>query len=291
MKKILIALLFVQPLYAQLEDELGKTAEELSGVTADNVTDFDKAFVNDVLFQRIADLVLSLQDYGQAMDNYADKATSITDTEDKSGLIWVPFNSDFKDTSLSLSGTDSVVLVNLTTLGQLVLASGINDAPLSVSGFVDRTDFKYFHAISFFPNGSASLDTLNSRYEVIRFSDSDSALNEWKVPPWFTSFDSIVATISCDSTDGDSAAFDLKWNDVAYGSDRDASLTAISLSDTADLGTAGEELIRLKFSGILKAGSQPTANNFLTFAIKRDGSISDNQTGEVNLHDVTIYYH
>lgn len=64
---------------------ISKTAEQLSGVSADNVTDFDKAFVNNTLFQHFVNLTTAMQkdringfDYGVTADGTTDDTTALT---------------------------------------------------------------------------------------------------------------------------------------------------------------------------------------------------------------------
>lgn len=174
--------------------------------------------------------------------------------------------------------------------GNVSIAKNTGDQKLNVLGYVQKQDQKWLDAIAFFPQltNGAGLDTLNSREEVYDFDSatSESLYVKWHAPKWFTSLDSVKLRVSSGSSDGDSVAFALQGIGIADG-EAIGGAVGNATADTLDLGGSANLIKVLTITGTF-----PTiaAEDVVTWLLRRDISISNDEAGDVSLHSMLLYF-
>lgn len=171
----------------------------------------------------------------------------------------------------------------------LVNSSGDTVGQFRGDGYIQRKKMQWYDAIALFPNGGATLDTLNGREEVYNFAGVDDSLwGKWKLPYWFTQEDTIKLWVSTDSTSGDSIAYAVGLTNTIDKDETVNSGIASTVRDTIDLGTQNGRKRELSFTGFSLSNSQGGGVVFIKITV--DTSIVNAQAGVTHLHDIEVLF-
>jgi len=130
----------------------------------------------------------------------------------------------------------------------------------------------------------ATLTTIGTYEEVYAFSNSDTLFHKFRLHSSYSVIDSVEFFVHPQNADGDSVAFTVLFSGKAEGESWGAWNTAGA--DTIDLGTTQSARKRMIF--VPSVGTL-SASDIVRWALIRDGSITNNASGDVNVEDTYFY--
>jgi len=299
MKKYIIVflLLLFGRSEAQLQNLLGALGKDSVGVLLNNPTDTTPFY--DGIFLKLAastdSIMSSLQHYGRSQGNY----TSVTSAKNAAkgligpGILWSTQHDRYADSTYSWTTGDSVTIFRvwgdtLFIYGNVRFEDGKSTFENAISA--TRLIQDWDDIISWEADGTNSPDRvqINLRERIYEF-DTAVAETLWGSMRLYTTWnalDSIEIRVSVASTSGDSVAFRFGYIAIATGEDTGGDSYTV-LADTIDLGTSSGFLRSMKItSGITGL----TAGDRIIMFLTRDGTIANDETGDVRVHE-TITYH